>query len=140
MSKFGTTLFGGGRCMFWLIAPAVLATAALVSSNIQGSWMNARGLITAGLDVMAVSFTLALWNPIRFRWAARVVTGLVFVSFLAYFVSELFGGSGPRSGGRQSPMQAFFGLLIIGLPCLWYTWTGGWTDAPDDDAEEPADD
>lgn len=69
--------------------------------------------------------TFALYDFRRFWWATRSLTGLIFVGYAGYVVYEcFFSGRTFGSDGPASPQRAIAGLLIFGLPALWYTVFG----------------
>jgi hypothetical protein len=81
------------------------------------------------LEALLLTLILGLFNPRRFRWATRCVTGIVFCGYLAYAIHEvILSGSSLEAGtgGRAdaSPRSAIWGFIGIGLPCLWYTLFG----------------
>jgi hypothetical protein len=87
-------------------------------------WTVKSGLLVGVLSSAAILYALALLNPTRFQWAGRAVAGLVFAAYLAYTISELFFSNHPvrlnEPRSTASPMNAVRGLIIIGLPALWY--------------------
>ena len=128
MSKFGETLFGGSRFIFGALAPVLILCGA-VMPFLVAEWSVSRVIFVVLAEAFLLSFTLALYDPLRFGWAVRCVTGVVFCAYLAYAVDEVFlGGEGPGggTGGRSgpSPQRAVAGFIAIGLPCLWYTIFG----------------
>lgn len=78
--------------------------------------------------VLTSIFLMDLSDSKRFNWAARTVTALLFVSYLAYFVSSITSNlKGIYTIGRESGISAGSALLvtlIFGIPSLWYTVTG----------------
>jgi hypothetical protein len=131
MSKFGETLFGGSRFIFRALAPVLLLCGAVLPFLV-GEWNAWRVLFVLLVEALLLSFVLGLYDPPRFRWATRCVTGVVFCAYLAYAVERVFlsvesaaGASGGRSG--MSPQNAVAGFVAIGLPCLWYTIFGRFT-------------
>jgi hypothetical protein len=130
MSRFGKTLFGGSRFIFWVLGSALLLFAIGLSA-VELTRDN-RSFGSTGLVMIAVATSLllliGLYNPVRFRWALRCVTGVVFLTYIGYLIymvvveQKSFTWLGNRAD--TSPTNALFGLLIIGLPCLWYTLTG----------------
>nr|AIA11614.1 Unknown Function [uncultured bacterium] len=147
MSRFGKTLFGGSRFIFWSLAPILIFCAAVLPLLVT-RWTAATFFWVTLIESLLVSLTLGLFNPRRFRWALRCATGIVFGAFLAYAVDEIFlsgksleAGSGNRA--EVSPRNAIMGLLIIGLPCLWYTLFGRFSlrnrSGPDGSAHEVSD-
>jgi hypothetical protein len=128
MSKFGKTLFGGSRFIFRALAPVLLFCAAVLPFLVS-EWTAPRVIFVSLVEVLLFSLTLGLYDPLRFSWATRCVSGVVFCAYLAYVVDETFlsgvsagGASGSRPG--PSPWKAMAGFIAIGLPCLWYTMFG----------------
>lgn len=128
MSKFGETLFGGSRFIFWSLAP-VLAACAAALPLLVGEWTAARVLFVALAEVLLVSLILALYDPRRFRWAARCVTGVVFCAYLLYLIDSAFAGG-------SSSLKPVMGFIVIGLPCLWYTIFGRFSRRPEGPRED----
>ena len=128
MSRFGKTIFGGSRFIFWSTAPVLLLCAAVLPLLVN-EWDTARVLFVAAVEALLLLLTLALYDPRRFAWATRCVTGIVFCAYLAYAVDELFLSGKPFeivAGSRSAatPRNALMGFVVIGLPCLWYTLFG----------------
>lgn len=121
-------MFGGSRFIFRALAP-VLLCCGVALPFLVAKWDASRVIFVSLAEAFLLSLILALYDPLRFRWAARCVTGVVFCAYLMYVVDEvLLGGkgagvgSGVRSG--PSPTRAVAGFVAIGLPCLWYTIFG----------------
>jgi len=98
-------------------------------------WTVGRTALVAAIDAAAVLFLLGLYNPRRFNWALRILTGIGFLIFAAYLVYELFFTDDPirlfESRGTASPRNALLGFVTMGLPCLAYTLRG-WPFRPRD--------
>jgi hypothetical protein len=89
------------------------------------SWtLSAPVVLVSGLDLAVLLLVVALYDPQRFNWAARGVTGIVFLAFVAYLIDELLSGKSWRFGTRRETLEALLGLLIVGLPCLRYSLVG----------------
>ena len=130
MSRFGKTLFSGSRFIFWSLAP-VLALSALVLPFLVRNWNATSILGVTSIELLLVTLCFSLHNPVRFRWASRCVTAIVFFGYLAYLIDEVFwsGRDLLDAGNRSeaSPWNAILGFIAIGLPCLWYTLLGRFT-------------
>ena len=131
MSNFGGPLFNGSRFIFWSLGPnsLVCGIGVLVAAPFafaDRSWLAAVTLSLLGL--CGVCFFLALLNAQQFRWAPRVVTGIVALTYLFYVVDTYFiEGQSLSPAGRRSaasPGNANLGVLAIGLPCVWFTIFG----------------
>lgn len=129
MSEFGKTLFGGSRFIFWALAPFLLLFAVGFPF-----WMAEWTLASIAAAVVFESLMLlllpALYDPQRFRWAARAVAALVFCVTLAYFVAQLYARRQPplQADGQAQPSldNAMTALITFGLPCLWFSVFGRW--------------
>ena len=131
MSKFGKTLFGGSRFIFRALAPVLLTCAGVLPFLIT-EWTPWRVFVVSLVEALLLTCVLGLYDPLRFRWAMRCVTGVVCCAYLAYAIDQLFLSSesaGGVSGGRSatSSQNAVAGFIAIGLPCLWYTIFGRFT-------------
>lgn len=130
MSKFGKTLFSGSRFIFWSLVP-VLALLALVLPFLVRDWNVTSIFWVTSIEILLATLCFSLQNPVRFRWASRCVTAIVFCGYLAYLIEEVFlsGKNLMDDGGRSdaSPANAISGFIAIGLPCLWYALRGRFT-------------
>jgi len=133
MSRFGKTLFGENRFIFRVLGPALLLFA--IGMSAFELTRDDRSLGTTLLVMIAVATSLllfiGLYDPVRFRWALRCVTGVVFLAYLGYLIDmivvEKRAFAWPKRPGSRadaSPTDALLGLLLIGFPSLWYTVTG----------------
>lgn len=130
MSKFGKTLFKGSRFIFWSVAPilVVAGTSLLVYT---GEFTNHKIILFSFIELAIVFLIIGLYDPIRFKWATRTVTGIVFIGYCWYAFDEIFVQHkelrifGAKS--EASPRNALLGLAIIGFPCLLYTLLGRFT-------------
>ena len=124
---FGRTLFGGSRFLFWSLAPFLIGFALVMALMVQ-DWTSRRGILVSVLVAAAVLLLLALYDHVRFRWAGRVVAGLVFLTYASYLAHEL-ATEGlprrlPRSRAETTAFNALVGLLVIGVPALLYAVRG----------------
>ena len=135
--RFGEVLFGGSRFVFWTIAPAVALALVVVNTMPMVEWTPARAAIMAGIDVTGLSFVIALYDPVRFRWAGRLVCAEVFLAYLAYLVHEWVFSEHPfrlaEARSDASPRNALLGFFIIGVPSLMYALTGAFAPPRADD-------
>jgi hypothetical protein len=86
-------LFSGSRFIFWALAPFLIVGALVFSLSVDCT-SPIRVALVPVLDSLALLLALGLCCPSRNEWALRLVTGLVFVVYLAYLVEE---------NGRASP-------------------------------------
>ena len=143
MSRFGRTLFKGSRFIFWSLAP-FLAVGGASLLLYTGELTTRRIILLAVMESAIALLLIGLYDPIRFKWATRTVTGIVFMFFCWYAFDEIIVQhkelrlSGARS--EASPRNALLGLIAIGCPCLLYTLLGrfAWREE-ETDAEEGRD-
>jgi hypothetical protein len=129
MSSFGETLFGGSAFIRWTLTPVLIAFAVwipLAAPELDGTKL----LLVSGLVAAALALLAGLWLPERFgRVAFRLLAGLVFAAYAAYFLVEYISwqrGAPVWAGRRSQPslLSALMGLVAIGLPALLYAWKG----------------
>jgi uncharacterized membrane protein len=120
MSKFGKTLFSGSRFIFWSLTP-VLALCAVVLPLVVREWNATSVFWVISIEILLVTLILSLYSPVRFRWASRFVTAIVFCAYLAYVIDEIFWSGKSLMDTEASARNAILGFIVIGLPCLWYT-------------------
>ena len=131
MSRFGNTLFSGNRFIFWSLGPVLLVSGLTFVG--LAVWVFPSGgqvsrLGTTLIGLFCLLCVPVLYDPTKFWLAGRVVTAVVFLSYLWYCISEwvwhsdAIGLVKPR--GMPTPLNATLGLLVIGLPCLWWTLFG----------------
>lgn len=130
MSNFGQTLFGASPLIRWTIGPCI-ALFLITMTVIVPDWNVRTVSMIVAFYVLGVPMILGLFIPRLGRIVFRIVTGLVFVGYLLYLFMELRDHNWhfvrPRSRGDANPVNALFGLLVIGLPCLIYTVLGRFT-------------
>ena len=144
MSSFGSTLFSGSRFIFWCLGPLFLASGVgcLIGSPFVYSskgWPQAMALVVMG--VCCICFFLALLTIKRFLWAARVVTGIVALSYVLYFADTYFverqSLSPTTRRSSATPWNAIMGFIVIGVPCLWFTIYGRFGGSAVNDNSKP---
>ena len=132
--SFGDTLFSGGRFIFWCLGPLFLLVAVVFAGIACTQFATGRfgaGGIALAVAVVCVCFFLALLNGPYFWWAGRVVAASIFCAYLWYLIDAWLIHPKPIdiSGARSAatPWNALLGLLIIGWPCVLYTFLGRFT-------------
>ena len=98
------------RWYFWVLAPILLGLAGFCASVPHADTATAIAVQLALVAVPALA-TLGLANPIRFRWALRLVAGALVAAALGCF-------------RVLSPGDAALVLLIVGWPALRYVLSG----------------
>lgn len=124
--SFGDVAFSGSRFIFWCLAP-VLFLCGIGLPLMLDDWTPVKVMLTAAWSLGCFAAIFALYDTSRFPWAARAVTGIIFLAYLAYLIYE-FAFSGkpfePTRRSEASPWNSVLGFIIIGLPALWYTILG----------------
>ena len=128
--KFGDHLFSGSRFIFWSLAPFLLGFAVFIIwlADTLDTWKPSTIFLVMVLDIPVLCLVLGLYDPIRFRWALRVTTGMVFALYLWYLVDmwvlsdKEFKFFVNRS--EASPITSLLGFIIIGVPSLIFTLKG----------------
>ncbi len=127
---FGKTLFSGSKFIFWALSPFLVAFSAFIGWFAYQHPTPEPLMITmfVAFGVGPLLLVLGLYRNVRNRWASRIVTAMVFLLYLAYFLDEVLNSGQPfilfdYSPGHN-PWKAFNGLMVIGFPCLVYTIFG----------------
>jgi predicted ABC-type exoprotein transport system permease subunit len=112
---------------FWALSPFLVVFIVLMPLLIQKR--DGSAMITlAAIELLAILMLLGLFHPLRFWWAWRGVGAIVFLGYAAYLIAMLI-----ESGGkiaftpRRSEASAFYaicGLIVFGVPGLWYAVLG----------------
>ena len=123
---FGDVAFSGSRFIFWCVAP-VLAICAIGVPLLVDEWTPLKIVLSAAWALGCLAAILALYNARRYWLAARGVTGIIFLGYLAYVIDQVLLSGKPIEPTRRSdasPWNSILGFIIIGLPALWYTLFG----------------
>jgi hypothetical protein len=117
------------RWYSWVLAPVMLVTAlTLPFTTDPPTWQGRVILYLFGGTLLLAALGLA--RPQRFQWALRAVAGAILLGYLAYAASEAvawwrgksFGlGAGPSA---TTLLNALWGLVVFGLPALYFLLTG----------------
>lgn len=131
MNAFGQTLFGGSTFIRWALSPFVLLFAVVMPLLVEKWTLKVGGMI-AGMEFLCLALLAGFWLPARIgRWAFRSLAGAVFLAYAGYLVDQFFFSDTPfrlvGSRAEVSPRNALLGLVIIGLPSLWYAIFGRFT-------------
>ena len=144
MSQFGNTLFSGSRFLFWTLCPILLSFSVVMPIIVEAKGIF-QNLMLYTMSATVAFLALGLFNPTKFKWALRLVSGIVFWSYLAYLTSEIIeysNGTGTLSSDRATPsvLTALAGLIFIGYPSLKFMLLGRLSgqevEEPDEDLEE----
>jgi hypothetical protein len=122
---FGKVLFGGSRFIFRALSPFLVLFVVIMTLTVDTSSAE-RIILLIGLDAAAVLLIFALYDNRRFWWAARGVTAIVFMAYLAGLVDEIlrFKAWKTTLQSMESPLSAIDGFIVIGIPSLFYTVLG----------------
>lgn len=113
-------VFGGSRFMAWTIGPV----AAIAAFGLAlGPWAGDRtSVLRAVVVAILLLLALAVFAPRRCAFAARIVTGFVFVTCLLYVVEMAIDGPDVAAHrGEKSLGNALQAFLVFGIPCFWLT-------------------
>lgn len=123
----GDIAFGGSRFIFWCLAPVLLINS-IATPFLLGDWNPTKVIVTTAWCACSLLAIPAIYDARRFWWAARSVTAIIFLAYLAYVVYEFFidkdNDTFTGRRGESNPVNAVLGFVVIGLPCLWYTLLG----------------
>jgi hypothetical protein len=120
---------------FWSLAPFLLLF--LVVMPLARPPELTGVVILCTVELLAGLLLLGLFNPFRFWWAFRGVGAIVFLGYVAYLVAMLFEGkvAAPRRA-QPSMLNAIAGLVVFGLPGLWFSLLGRFTMRPEPPSED----
>lgn len=138
MLKFGEVLFRGSRFVFWALSPFLAFLVVGMPLLVDGWWPWSNILVFA-LDAIAILLLFALYDVKRFWWAARGVTGIVFLAVFVFLIDDIRGGKpwrfDPRS--EKSIVEALLAVFFIGWPSLRYTISGRFGSGHHQTADRP---
>ena len=99
-------------------------------------------VVLVACELLALMVLLGLFNSERFWWCWRAVGAIVFVGYVAYLVSTTLAGEWFGDGRRSSAtaLNAAIGLLVFGLPGLWFAIFGRLTVRPKPEVSDYEDD
>ena len=119
---FLRTLFGGSRLICFCLVPILVFTGASFLWTVP-DWRSWRAGWFVALALVCFLLALALLGPRRFGWAARIVTGMVFLACCGYLADSVFWpAAGPHGGDELA--GSVMAMLMFGLPSLWFTLRG----------------
>jgi hypothetical protein len=124
--RFGDIAFSGSRFIFRCLAP-VLFLCGVGLPLLLDDWTPLKVILTAAWSVGCFAAIFALCDARRFPWAARIVTGIIFLVYLGYLIDQFVFSGKPLEPTRRSEASAWnsiVGFIVIGLPAFWYTTLG----------------
>jgi hypothetical protein len=109
---------------FWALSPFLLVFIVVMALLIDKR--GASSLVTlVAIELLAVLMLLGLFDPVRFWWAWRGVGAIVFLGFVAYLIAMIIEGKFFAARRAESAaITAFVGLVVFGIPGLWFALTG----------------
>ena len=143
-----STAYSGYRrgFFFWSLAP-FLVLFLVVMAIVPEKNTPEKIVILCAVETAALSLLLGLWNPDRFWWAWRVLGAIVFLAYVAYvFAMAIEGRVGAGRRSEPSLINSVLGLIVFGLPGLWFaifgrlTWSQESPDFDDGMFDEELDD
>lgn len=140
MKSLGDILFSASPFVRWALSP-FLILAMVVLPLCNSAWTPQAVVIVLGLELISLSLLLGFWTTGKFQsYCFRFVTAVVFISYCSYFIHEFFFTNHPfilnQHRSESSPRNALLGLIVIGLPSLWFTLWGRFTLHPKTDILE----
>jgi hypothetical protein len=113
------------RFIFYCTAPFLVALMVVLIAFARPVEASGWPLIIF-IEFFAVMMLLGLYDYQRFHWCLRVVGALVFIAYVWYLVSTAMAGEWVGDGrkGAANAFNATIGLLVFGLPGLWYALFG----------------
>jgi len=124
---------------FWSLTPFLTVFVLSMPFLVTNRDIGAVSALVA-VETMAILMLLGLFAPSKFHWAWRGVGAGVFLLFLVYLIGMLirdgFTIALPRRRSETSAFNALCGLVVFGIPGLWFAWTGrlpGWKEPGDDE-------
>ena len=124
--------------MFWCTAPSFVA-AILLLPLLSHPPESTGWIVLGAFELLAVFALLGLYDADRFNWCWRIVGGIVFSGYIAYFISMVATGRWFGEGRRSSTtaINALIGVFVFGYPGFMYAIFGRFTWYPE---SEPVDD
>lgn len=124
--------------VFWSLAPLLLVFVVLMPLLTQRR-DPAAIIVLVALELLAGLTFLGLFNSERFWWAWRGVGAIIFFGYAAYVVAMLVENGGriaitPRKS-EASAFNAVCGLVVFGLPGLWFALFGRLTFRKEDECD-----
>lgn len=110
-----------GRFVFWTTAPFLLAFLVLMPFLVRPD-TTIGWVVFGACELLALLTLLGFMAPTKFEWCLRTAAMLLFLAFVAYFVSEAWGGNWDGKGANA--LKALLGMVLIGLPALRYALLG----------------
>jgi hypothetical protein len=109
---------------FWLGTPVCLLCLMVLPLFLSREHPLASLLIGTCWLACCILPPFALYDSRRFWWATRTLTAMIFVAYVAYFVSQWLFPGPRRANSPASPANSLMGLFVFALPALWYTIFG----------------
>jgi hypothetical protein len=109
---------------FWVLSPFLLVFIVVMALLIDKR--DTSSLVTlVAIELLAVLMLVGLFDPVRFWWAWRGVGAIVFLGFVAYLIAMIIEGKFFAARRAESAaIIAFVGLVVFGIPGLWFALTG----------------
>lgn len=106
----------------------VLFTLSMYASFAEEPASPALFAFLGGITVATAGLVIATVSPRRGRWGLKLVTAVIATTYVWYALDQLLVADtafDPTvSHAEPNPYTALVGFLIIGLPCLRYTFRG----------------
>jgi len=109
--------------MRWLLV-CVIVPSAIGLLLLIPRWTIGATVVMCVFETAMVLLVLGLCAPVRFRWALRGVGFMIFLLFAMYLIDQIMSPRAPAQAGggsTTSVWNALAGLIVFGIPSLWYT-------------------
>jgi hypothetical protein len=120
------------RFVFYCTAPVLLVFIIVMALAPRPGDAMGWGVLIA-VELLAILALLGLFDSQRFWWCWRAIGAIIFLTYVAYLISTIHDGRWFGNGRRSSAtaINAAIGLIVFGLPGLWFAIFGRLTLYPD---------
>ena len=104
----------------------VLTTVFMYFFFDQQGWSTSGVVFEAVLVLICICLILTIVDAREFWWAPRMLTFIVFATYLSYLLYEFWFTQKPLNPTLRgdTPFRSILGFLVFGVPCLLYTFWG----------------
>lgn len=119
----------GSRVYFIVLAPCLLLSFLVflgLGYSLLQEKETAGSIICYVLSICCFCGLLIGISASQFGWTKVIVTGIIGIGYIIYFILLYFIEEEPLSikfnQGASSTLKAILGFVFIGIPCLRYTY------------------
>jgi hypothetical protein len=115
--------------LLWIITPLVVTFSIAMFMSFYYDGLTFGGMIFLMVIVaVAIGMIIATVFPKKGRWGIKIVTFIISGAYLWYMIDQFIFTAGRIDPtvrqSTPSPFNALLGFLVIGIPCLLYTFAG----------------